>query len=127
MVYHKCPNELERHMGTHTSGFQMVYHKCGICERILASSLFSSDYIIPDISSESKEEVVIQGLGTDVPDHQINHVIGQRKGKGQLHPSGHHQKKRNHRERNQMLLIRMKALRRGLKKDDLKTKRGIEK
>ena len=113
MVYHKCgfypkrflrPSELERHIRTHTS-----------------------DYVIPDISTESEEEVVIQGLGTDVPVHQIDHVIGQRKGKEQLHPSGHHQKKRNHRERNQMLLIRMKALRRGLKKDDLKTKRGIEK
>ena len=49
--------------------------------------------------TESKEEVVIQGLETDIPDHQIDHVIGQRKGKEQLHPSGHHQKKRNHREK----------------------------
>ena len=78
-------------------------------------------------STGSEDEVVVQGLRTGVPDHQIDHVIGQRKGKEQLHLSGHRQKKRNPRERSQMLLIRMKALKRGVKKDDLKTKREIEK
>ena len=67
----------------------------------------------------SEEEVVVQGLRTDVPDHQTDHVIGQRKGKNQLHLKGHYQKIRK--------LIKMKAQKRGLKKDDLKTKREIEK
>jgi len=75
----------------------------------------------------SEEEVVVQSLGTDVPDHQTDHVIGQRKGKELLHLSGHHQKKRNPRGRSPRLLIRMKAQKRGRKKNDLKTKREIEK